>query len=134
MLDEASTGVYIKERVREGKTQVYYYRSGSAASQLDARNISWEYIKKTKVIHLSGITPLLSENNWEVIEKIFSFAKKNNIIISFDPNIRINLWKNSKTAKKRLLWLSEESDILLAGLDEVKTLLGKNYCIDEITK
>src|SRR5699024_645529 len=134
MLDEASTGVYIKERVREGKTQVYYYRTDSAASKLDAKNINWEYIKQAKIIHLSGITPLLSENNWRVIEEVFSFAKKNNITISFDPNIRINLWKSSKTAKKRLLWLSEESDILLAGLEEAKSLLNKNYCIDEITK
>src|SRR5699024_10892555 len=34
MTNNASTGVYIKERVREGNVQVYYYRKGSAASQL----------------------------------------------------------------------------------------------------
>src|SRR5699024_9504032 len=134
MINKESTGVYIKERVRAGKTQVYYYRTNSAASNLDIKNINWEYIKQAKIIHISGITPLLSEGNWELTQKVFNFAKSHNITISFDPNIRINLWENVKKAKDKLLWLSEESDILLSGLDEAKNLLNSNYNTKEITK
>lgn len=124
MTNEASTGVYIKERVREGQAQVYYYRKGSAASQLSVENIDWDYIKQAKIVHISGITPLLSENCLEVVKQIFSFAKENDITISFDPNVRTKLLNNTNSAKELLLQLSENSDVLLAGLDEAALLLN----------
>lgn len=128
---EAPTGVYIKERVREGHAQVYYYRKSSAASQLTAEIIDWEYVKQAKMVHISGITPFLSESCWKVVQQVFSFAKENGITISFDPNVRTKLWDDPEVAKQRLLQLSEASDILLAGLDEAVILLNAED-VDEI--
>jgi 2-dehydro-3-deoxygluconokinase len=121
---DAPTGVYIKERVREGQTQVYYYRKGSAASQLTVDDIDWDHVKQAKILHLTGITSFLSDNCWEVVQKFIAFAKQEGIMITFDPNIRTKLWGNHDEAKRRLLQLSEQSDVLLAGLDEAQMLLG----------
>lgn len=122
--NKAQTGLYIKERVREGHVNVCYYRKGSAASLLTMEKIDWEYIKQAKIIHITGITALLSESCWEVSKQLFSFAKQNGIMTSFDPNIRKKLWDNPIIAKERLLYLAEQSDILLSGIDEAATLLN----------
>ncbi|WP_449355179.1 sugar kinase [Virgibacillus natechei] len=124
MSDEALTGLYIKEKLYEGQSNVYYYRKYSAASRLSKFDIDWEYMKQAKVIHLTGITPFLSEECQELVSEIFQFSKKHHILISFDPNIRTKLWSDPETAKKRLLNLSEQSDLLIAGCDEIELLLG----------
>jgi 2-dehydro-3-deoxygluconokinase len=121
---DAPTGLYIKERIREGNTQVHYYRNHSAASQLKKEHLDWEYIGKSKIIHLTGITPFLSENCLEVVYAIIDFAKKNNILLSFDPNLRFKLMKNWPNAKETVLNIAKQSDILMPGIDEAEYLLG----------
>ncbi|GAA0321507.1 sugar kinase [Bacillus carboniphilus] len=122
------TGLYIKERIREGSTQVYYYRKGSAASQLNQDSIDWEYIKNAKIIHLTGITPFLSESCMKVVEEIIDFVKKNNLFLSFDPNLRHKLMADYPNAKEMVLKFAKQADIFMPGIDEAEYLLGtKDY-------
>ncbi len=125
---EYPTGLYIKERVNPEKTQVYYYRSNSAASQMTKEDIDWNYLKEAKIIHISGITPFLSESCLEVTQAIVAFAKENKIFLSFDPNLRFKLMANKGNAKEILLQLAKQSDLFMPGLDEAEYLIGtKNY-------
>lgn len=125
---EYPTGLYIKERVNPEKTQVYYYRSNSAASQLTKEDIDWNYLKEAKIIHLSGITPFLSESCLEVTQAVVAFAKENNIFLSFDPNLRFKLIGKKDNAKEILLQLAKQSDLFMPGLDEAEYLIGtRNY-------
>ncbi|MDW0116189.1 sugar kinase [Sporosarcina thermotolerans] len=118
------TGLYIKERVTPEKTQVYYYRSNSAASQLTKEDIDWNYLKEAKIIHISGITPFLSESCLEVTQAVADFAKKNNIFLSFDPNLRFKLMANVENAKEILLQLAKQADLFMPGIDEAEYLVG----------
>ena len=122
------TGLYIKERVTPEKTQVYYYRTNSAASQLTKEDIDWNYLKEAKIIHISGITPFLSDSCLEVTQAVAAFAKENNIFLSFDPNLRFKLMANVENAKEILLHLAKQSDLFMPGLDEAEYLIGtRNY-------
>ena len=58
---EAPTAVYIKEKKRQDQTNVYYFRHGSAASQLTTADLDFTAIEKAKILHITGITLLLSE-------------------------------------------------------------------------
>lgn len=122
--EDTENALYIKERTRPGVNYVYYYRSASAASLLAFEDLDLEYLKQTKIIHLTGITPMLSESCLELVQKVMDFAKTNNILISFDPNLRHKLMKKYSNAKELLLNLCLEADILLPGLDEAKFLTG----------
>jgi 2-dehydro-3-deoxygluconokinase len=125
---EYPTGLYIKERLNHEKTQVYYYRSNSAASQLTKEDIDWNYLKEAKMIHISGITPFLSDSCLEVTQAVIAFVKENNIFLSFDPNLRFKLMAKKDNAKEILLQLAKQSDLFMPGLDEAEYLIGsRNY-------
>ena len=119
----ASTGILFKERVNNANPNVYYYRAGSAASRLSIEDLDIEYIKDTKIIHITGITPALSESCRETVFKVLEIAKENGITISFDPNIRLKLW-TLEEARPVLLKIVEMADIIFPGIEEGEMLLG----------
>lgn len=117
------TGVMFKQ-INEGEeTTVMYYRKGSAASTLVPEDIDEDYIRSAKVVHITGITPALSEDCARATKHIVEVAKKDGVLVSFDPNIRLRLWSKEK-ARETLLPILKMSDIVLMGLDEAEILLG----------
>lgn len=118
------TGLLIKEKVREGNTQVYYYRHQSAASKMKKGQINWDYIKQAKVIHLTGITPFLSDECCELIKEVIEFAKKNQVFVSFDPNLRMKLITQVDNHKMILTELTKGVDLYMPGIDEADYLFG----------
>lgn len=128
--DNFRTGLMIKEFSLVNDTKVYYYRENSAASHLDAADISEELIKDAKILHFTGITPILSASCSEMIEKAMGIAQKYDVKISFDPNIRLKLWENHdyfSLINDILL----NSNIILLGLNEAEHLLH-THRVDEI--
>lgn len=120
---ERSTGLLFKEHYQRSNPNVYYYRKNSAASNLSPEDIDEEYIKQAKILHLTGITPALSESARQAVYKAIDIAKKNNILVSFDPNIRLKLW-TIEEAKEVLVDIANKADIVMPGLDEAELLLG----------
>lgn len=114
------TGIMFRE-YDHNNTIVHYYRQHSAASFLSPKDIDEEYIKDSKILHFTGITPILSDSCKQAIYKAIDIAKTHNVLISFDPNIRRKLWKNNNYASlmKEFIALS---DIVLIGLEEAYEL------------
>ncbi|MBS4194875.1 sugar kinase [Lederbergia citri] len=120
LTDQAPTGFMLRETVA-GKTSVYYYRSGSAASKLSPKQIEEEYIKKSKILHITGITCAISESARNAVYEAVQMAKKHGVKICFDPNLRLKLWSLDE-ARETLLPLAEQANYFLPGLDELKLL------------
>lgn len=131
--ENRETGILFKERFGHVNPNVYYYRKNSAASNLSVEDIDYEYIKNTKILHLTGITPALSPKTRETVFEIIKVAKENGVLISFDPNIRLKLW-DIEEAKSVILELSKMSDIIFPGISEGKALLGLESEVDIANK
>lgn len=116
------TGLMLKQ-LSGGETAVFYYRENSAASRFCADDIDFEYLKSAKIIHLTGITPVLSQSCKEACEAVVDFALNNDIALSFDPNIRLRLWGNNDYTDLicKIMFVSK---IVMLGLDESKKLLN----------
>ena len=102
---------------------IQYYRKNSAASKLTPKDLDEQYIANAKFLHLTGITPALSKSCYETTLAAIRIAKKNNVKVVFDPNLRKKLWRESE-AKKILIDISLKSDIFLPGLSEAEFLTG----------
>jgi len=126
---EAPTGLMLREVV-SGKTSVYYYRKGSAASMLKPEHLDEEYIKQAKYLHITGITPALSQSCRETAKEAIRIARTHGVKVCFDPNLRLKLWPLEE-AREVLLELAKEADYFLPGLDELK-LLYQTESFDEI--
>ncbi|MBM7556865.1 PfkB family carbohydrate kinase [Halanaerobacter jeridensis] len=120
---QAPTGLFFKERKELGESNVYYYRHNSAASKMKPEDLSEEYISQAKYLHLTGITPALSDSCYKTILEAINIAKENNVNISFDPNLRLKLWSKEKM-NEVMLDLFEKVDIVLPGIEEGEILLG----------
>ena len=128
--DKHHSGIMFKERNYLNETRVTYYRSNSAASCLNPDDIDEDYIASAEILHFSGITPILSESCRLASLKATEFAKRNNTLVSFDPNIRMKLW-NEKNHTQSIMELMRQADIVSLGVDEADFLLGTRN-IDEI--
>lgn len=123
--EKAPTGVFFKEFRRPNDTRVYYYRKDSAASRLTAEHINEEAIKGAAYLHITGITPALSESCQSVMEKAIQLAKANGVQIVFDPNVRLKIWKSEEEARRLIKQYIAVSDIVLPGEAEAEFLFGK---------
>jgi len=126
IFDETNpTGLYFKEILTREEINVQYYREGSAASKMSPEDLSEHYISKAKYLHLTGITPALSDSCYKAVMYAIEIAKHHKVKIVFDPNIRKKLWKNDRI-KQIILEISSKSDIVLPGIDEGKFIFGNN--------
>ena len=116
------TGLMVKQ-LSAGETSVFYYRENSAASHYSSIDIDYEYLKSAKLIHLTGITPVLSDECMTACTEIVRFARENGIMLSFDPNIRHRLWGSIDYTEK-IAEFMYSSTIVMLGIDEAKKLIG----------
>ncbi len=120
---EHQTGLLFKELFEHVNPNVYYYRKNSAASFLQPSDLDKEYIQSAKILHITGITPAISQSAKETTLEAIKIAKEAGVKVSFDPNIRLKLWSQEE-AKETILEICKEVDILFPGIDESELLLG----------
>lgn len=121
---DAPTGIMFKERRELGESSVYYYRHDSAASRMTPDDLPEAAIADATYLHLTGITPALSESCRETAISAVEIAHENDICVSFDPNIRYKLWNSDKEMRDVLLKLIGRADIVLPGVAEGEALFG----------
>lgn len=120
---EVPTGVYFKERRALNKLRVHYYRAGSAASRLRFDQLDLDYLLSGKILHLSGITPALSESCREATQRLILAARQRGVTVSFDANVRLRLFEE-RDPRTILMPLIEEADLLFVSDEEAELLLG----------
>src|SRR5437867_356998 len=89
---DAPTGVVFKEKRELGARKIVYYRRGSAASRLAPADLDAEYVASAKYLHITGITPALSESCRQTVRAAAELARSRGVRVSFDPNLRLRLW------------------------------------------
>lgn len=119
-----STGVYFKEHSGDGRVNVYYYRTNSAASHLSAGDVPTSLLAEAKYLFVTGITPALSEGTRNAVYAALEQAHELGLQVVFDPNLRLKLW-DLETAQPVLGKIAGLSDIVLPGLEEGRLLTGK---------
>lgn len=128
---EHQTGIMFKEPLFNRETTVHYYRSDSAASFLCPSDIPEALISEAGILHFTGITPILSKSCRETIFSAIETASASGCAVSFDPNIRMKLWKHHDHSGL-MKELVEKCNYLLIGLAEAKLLYGTEN-IEELT-
>jgi 2-dehydro-3-deoxygluconokinase len=69
-----------------------YDRAGSVAATLRADELDWDHLGQAEWLHLTGITPALSETCRESTVQIVTRARACGCKVSFDVNYRSLLW------------------------------------------
>lgn len=118
------TGFMLKSRVTDGDPDIFYFRAGSAASTLAPKDVEKVDFSNYSHIHLTGIFPALSESTLAAVYLMFEKAREDHLFITFDPNLRPQLWPDQETMKLTLNNMATKADIVMPGIAEGKILVG----------
>ena len=119
---DAPTGLMVKYRRTGTVTQVLYYRKGSAGSRLDRSDIDADLIRSARVLHLTGITPALSDTARDAVEYAVELAQAAGVTVCLDLNYRSKLW-SPEQAGPVLAGLVARADILFATEPEARLVV-----------
>jgi 2-dehydro-3-deoxygluconokinase len=122
--DAGFTGILVRDTHGERRIDVVYARQGSAGSRLSVGDLDRDYITSARVLHVTGITPALSETAREATAEAVRLAAEAGVAVSIDPNLRRRLWPDAE-ARRILLPLLERAQIVLVGHAEAAVLTGQ---------
>lgn len=122
--NEAPTGFQIKNQVDAGDPEVIYFRKGSAASKATKELLRDVDFSGSKILHVTGIFPALSEETREMTKELIQMAHQNGLMVTFDPNPRPVLWDSEEQMIKETNKLACMCDIVMPGFREGKLFTG----------
>lgn len=105
-------------------------RGNTAASQLKAGDIDWEYIFGTlgvRWLHTGGIFAALSDTTADVVIEAVKTAKKYGTVVSYDLNYRPSLWKDiggKEKAQAVNREIAKYIDVMIGNEEDFTACLG----------
>ncbi len=117
---DAPTGLYFVAHDVRGHP-FDYLRAGSAASRYRVTQLPLPAIAAARAFHLSGITLALSDNACDAGLAAMAHARAAGVIVSFDTNLRLQLWPLAR-ARAVLRAALENCDLCLPSWDDVAVL------------
>lgn len=126
-------GLTFTEMKSETESSILMYRNEAADLKLSIEDVNEEYIKKSKILLISG-TSLAQSPSREAALKAMMLARKNKVKIVFDVDYREYNWKNKDEISIYYSTVAKNSDIIIGSREELELtglLLGHNLLDDE---
>ncbi|WP_369297119.1 sugar kinase [uncultured Neglectibacter sp.] len=120
-----STGLMLKGFLPDGDPAIAYYRKGSAASRISPHDIDRLDLYGCGRLHVTGIFPAVSDSALASVKRLIARADALELPISFDPNLRPQLWESEKKMVSTLNALAQSAETVLPGINEGKLLTGE---------
>jgi 2-dehydro-3-deoxygluconokinase len=112
--------------------EVVYDRAGSAFATAGAKAIDWgKALKGADWLHVSGITPAVSETAGEAALAAIAAAKKAGAKISFDGNYRSKLWEaRGESGAAILKEMLSAAELAFIDHRDIALILGQTFETD----
>ena len=107
-----------------GDRDFSFYRHPGADMMLRADELPEELIRNARVLHF-GTLSMTHEGVRAATMRAVELAKTGGALISFDPNLRLPLWKSEEEAKEMISWGLGQCDILKIADNEVRFMTGQ---------
>lgn len=122
---------YLDAGANQLPSKVIYDRAYSSVSLAGPGDVDWDKaFDGVEWMHISGITPAISESLMELSIESVKEAKKRNITVSCDLNYRKNLWKYGRNAQEVMSEMASYCDVLIANEEDVQKSLGITIDVD----
>ena len=121
--EEVKTTLAFVKTFENGDRDFAFYRNPGADMMLTEDEVDEEQIKNSRIFHF-GTLSMTHEGVCAATEKAVNVAKENGVLISFDPNLRIPLWKDLSVAKEKMEYGLSKCDVCKISEEEVEFLTG----------
>lgn len=120
---EANTALAFVSLKEDGERDFSFYRNPSADMLLKAEEIKEEDFNSGDILHFCSVS-LIDAPIKNAHKKAIEYAKKNNCIISFDPNIRLPLWETPEKCREAILEFIPMANIIKVSDEELEFITG----------
>ncbi len=103
--------------------RVLYDRQDSAFTTLAEDEVDWEVVRRSRVVHVTGITPALGEQPRGLMERAVEEGHAGGAFVSLDVNYRAALWPPDEAATY-LESVLPRVQLLFAGSEDARRLFG----------
>ncbi|KAJ7970042.1 Fructokinase [Quillaja saponaria] len=107
----------------DGEREFLFFRNPSADMLLHESELDKELVKQAKIFHYGSIS-LIQDPCKSTHLAAMSIAKNSGSILSYDPNLRLALWPSAEAARKGILSVWDQADIIKISEDEITFLTG----------
>lgn len=118
LTNEARTGVVFVTLAENGERTFDFYINPSADCFLSETEINPILFKENKIFHFGSIS-LISEPSKAATMKAVELAIQEGLFVSYDPNLRLNLWEDKGSARETILSMLDKVDILKISEEEL---------------
>lgn len=109
----------------DGDRSFSFYRHGGADTMLRPEELSAELIRQARVFFFSSV--LMAEGpSRETSFAAVKLAREAGAAVVFDPNLRLNLWKDPEDARECILCAIPYADVLKVSEEELVFLTGES--------
>jgi len=116
-----ATGLLVRDAVVDRPLSVEYHRRDSAASLLTPEDLADDLVARCRVLHLTGITAVLSASAREAVADAAVRARAHGALVVLDPNVRLKL-APARRWSEVLNDLAGLCDVVLTGDDDARSL------------
>lgn len=107
-----------------GDREFSFYRNPGADMMLSEGDVNEQLISDSRIFHFGSLS-MTGKICEAATKKAVNAAKKNGLIISFDPNLRENLWDSLDKAKEKIEYGIANCDILKISDNEIQWFTGE---------
>jgi fructokinase len=120
---EANTALAFVSLDKDGERHFSFYRSPSADMLLDENDIKPELFNRGDILHFCSVD-LVDYPVREAHLAALKYASSRGCLISFDPNLRYNLWKSKEELLSTVNSFISFADIIKVSQEELEAISG----------
>lgn len=121
---QARTALAFVSLRADGERSFSFYRHPSADMLLAPSEIEEAYVASARVLHFGSIS-LISEPSRSATLRAIEHARKHGVLVSYDPNLRLNLWDHEDQARTQMRAALPLAHVLKVNDDEMAFLTGE---------
>lgn len=122
---DGPTAVMFKAGGATGDPEMLQVRSDTAfARHADLVLSCGDLLENIDHLHLTGIVLAVSPVARAAAIALLDAARDAGITVSFDPNLRLNLWRDLGVMRRTVAFVAARASVVLPGLGEARLLTG----------
>lgn len=122
--DTVHTTLAFVHTLPDGDREFSFYRNPGADIMLREKDLEEELLTDCRIFHF-GTLSMTHEGCRQATKKAIQLAEQAGAVISFDPNLRENLWDSLEEAKEQVLYGLAHCHILKISDNEIQWLTGE---------
>ncbi|KAA8533797.1 hypothetical protein F0562_031314 [Nyssa sinensis] len=114
----------------DGEREFMFFRNPSADMLLRESELDVDLIKQARIFHYGSIS-LIEEPCRSTHLAAMAIAKNSGSILSYDPNLRLPLWPSADAARKGIMSIWDQADVIKISEEEISFLTGGDDPYDD---